>query len=157
MPNLNAIAQEVYIGKAVPNLSASTPVLQLQPLALANTPPATRLLAPPQSPSGSVTGQASTWEFTNSQLAATYYTTNLNGTDGMVNPSPLKQVTPGTAPNGPSVGNKIDSQTLPTAPTGSYVMSGAASITNLLAITSSFAGVPAAQIAVFNYGAQGNI
>ncbi len=115
------------------------------------------LQTPPQSPSGSVTGQASTWEFANSELAATYYTTNLNETDGVANPSPQANVTPGVAPNGPSVGNKIDAQTLPTAPTGSFAMQGKVAITNLTSITASFAGIDPKSISVNNFGATGNV
>ena len=158
--NYNATAHEVFIGAVTPNLAATNPILELQPLPLANTPAATGSLVPPQSPSGSVTNQASTWEYTNSEMAVQYYTTNLTkaGDDGVVLPNPQPNVVAGSAPYGAVVGNKIDSQTLPVAPTGSYVMQGTNAISNLLSITASFAGIPAAQIAVFNFGSSlGNI
>ena len=160
MANLNATAHEVSVGNVIGNLSAPAPILELQPLALADTPPPTGNLVPPQSPSGSVTGQASTWEYANAKMAVQYYTTNLKNAqaDGIVNPSPPTQVTAGTAPYGPSIGNSQPTlETTPNAPSGSYSMQGATAITNLTSITVSFAGIAAAQIAVYNFGATGNI
>src|SRR5208282_1814288 len=142
-----------------PNLAATKPILEIQPLPLANTPPSPGAIVVPQSPSGSVTNQASTWEYANSEMAVQYYTTNLTkaGDDQVVNPNPQPNVVAGTAPFGAVVGNKIDAQTLPTAPTGTFSSSGAAAITNLTSITASFAGIDPKSIAVFNLGQVGNI
>ncbi|HLX84849.1 MAG TPA: hypothetical protein VKR59_13180 [Terriglobales bacterium] len=89
------------------------------------TPPATGGLVPPQSPSGSVTNQASTSEYANSELAATNFTTQLQDAaqkgDAFTN---CPAVAPGVAPYGPCVGLKEDVQTTPSAPSGSYVQQG---------------------------------
>ena len=109
------------------------------------TPPPTGQLAPPQSPSGSVTGEASTWEYANGELAATFYTSNLVSAahDGVAfgggdEPSPALNV----------------AQTLPAAPSGSnYEQQGAVAISNVLAISESYAGLAPASVAVNNWTA----
>jgi hypothetical protein len=131
-----------------------------QPPVGTGTPPPTGDLDPAQSPSGSVTGQSSTWEFANSEMAVEYETTNLVAAlqDQTADPSPQTSVTPGTAPLGPSIGGKIPTlETIPSAPSGSFEMFGTPAISNTLAISESFAGVSPAEIAVFNFGATGNI
>lgn len=68
------MANEVFIGEVVPNLNASSPTAELQPLVLANTPPATGGITVAQSPSGtSVTNTGRTKEAT-----ASYMTASLN-------------------------------------------------------------------------------
>ncbi len=104
---------------------------------------------PPQSPSGSVTGQSSTWEFNNSELAATFYTSNMVSAsrDGVA------------FGNGdePSPGLNV-SETTPGVPSGSsYEQQGAVAISTLAAITSSFAGIAPASIQVNNFGSTGNV
>jgi hypothetical protein len=101
------------------------------------------LQTPPQSPSGSVIGEASTWEYANGELAATFYTSNLVSAahDGVAfgggdEPSPALNV----------------AQTLPAAPSGSsYEQQGAVAISNTLAISESFAGLNPASVAVNNF------
>jgi hypothetical protein len=78
---------------------------------------------PPQSPSGSVSGQSATWNYSNSETSTQYYL------DAVLNVDAVQQ--------------------------------GANAISNLLSITSSFAGIPAAQLQVNNftagsYGTTGN-
>lgn len=77
MANLNALAHEIRVGDVIPNLSALAPVLELQPLPLANTPPATGTISVPQAPSGSVTGQAATFNYTNTITSTKEYLTNV--------------------------------------------------------------------------------
>ena len=158
MPNLNALAAEVYFGEVIPNPNATVPSLEIQPLAITNTPPAPGNIVVAQAPSGSVTGRASTWEYANSELAVTYYTTNLaNGDNGIANPSPQANVTPGIAPNGPSVGLKADVQTTPAVVQGSGTTPGTPAML-ASAIQNSIAGLPTGSLAVFNYGSSiGNI
>jgi hypothetical protein len=113
------------------------------------TPPPTGQLAPPQSPSGSVTGEAGTWEFTNSELATTYYTSNL-----------VSAAHNGTAfgsGDEPSPGLNV-AETTPNPPSGSsYEQQGAVAISNLVSITASYAGIAPASIQVNNFGATGNV
>ncbi len=107
------------------------------------------LQTPPQSPSGSVTGESSAWEYANGELAAQYFTSNLVSAahDGVAfgssdEPSPALNV----------------SETTPVPPSGSsYEMQGVPAISNLTSITNSYAGVPANQIQVFNFGSTGNV
>src|SRR5438876_11173525 len=70
---------------------------------------------PPQSPSGSLTGQAATWNYNNSKTSTQYYL------DVVLNVDSAQQ--------------------------------GANAISNVLSITSSFAGIPAAQLQVNNFTA----
>ncbi len=113
------------------------------------TPPPTGQLAPPQSPSGSVTGEASTWEFANGELAAQYFTSNLVS-------AAHNGVAFGSGDE-PSPGLNI-AETLPAAPSGaSYEQQGATAISNVLAISESFAGLNPASVAVNNFGATGNV
>ena len=141
--SIAATAHEVYIGMVIPNLGASSPQLEIQPQTLSNTPGATGLLVPPQSPSGSVTGQASTWEYTNSELAVQYATTNLVNAaqKGTANPGAQPNVVAGSSPYGAVVGNKIDVETRPSAPSGTFVQQGVAQISNVAIITASWPGV----------------
>jgi len=159
--NYNALATEIDISQAVFNPSAAVPSLELQTLPLSNVPPATGTIIVPQAPSGSVTGESSTWEYANTELAAKYFTSNLINAahDGTSNPSPQTAVTPGTAPNGPSVGGTQPTlETTPSAPSGSYAMQGVTAIANTLSISYSFAGVSPAAIQVYNFGSSlGNI
>jgi hypothetical protein len=81
------------------------------------------LQIPPQSPSGSVTGQAATWNFAHGEGSTQYYLDNVLNVDS--------------------------------------AQQGANAVSNLLSITSSFAGIPAAQLQVNNftagsYGTTGN-
>jgi hypothetical protein len=98
---------------------------------------------PPQSPSGSVTGQSSTWEFDNSELAATYYTSSMVSAsrDGVAFGSGDE----------PSPGLNV-SETTPGVPSGSsYEQQGVVAISNVASIT--IAGTPQNEIAVFNWTA----
>jgi hypothetical protein len=84
----------------------------------------------PQSPSGSVTNESSTWEYNNSELAVQNYTAAMvsaahQGIAFQFN----TPVTPGVAPLGASVGLKEDVETTPGAPSGSYVQQGAVALT----------------------------
>jgi hypothetical protein len=102
----------------------------------------------------------STWEFANSEMAVEYERSNIIAAqqDQTADPSPQTAVTPGAAPLGSSVGGKIPVlETIPSAPSGSFEMFGTPAIANTLAISESFAGVSPAEIAVFNFGATGNI
>lgn len=70
-----------------------------------------------------------TFNSNDGELTTQVYTSQLvaaqqNGTSF----SNQTQVTPGSAPNGPSVGNKIDVQTTPSAPSGSFTQQGTAYI-----------------------------
>lgn len=145
-------------GTALPNNAVQYPSYVNNPSGVTNTPPATGALVPPQSPSGSVTGQAATYNYTNTITSTERYVTLLVTAmqDGVAfnNQTP---VTPGTAPNGASVGLKEDVQTLPAAPSGTFSMQGATAITNLLSITISYAGIDSKSLAVNNFGSQGNI
>jgi hypothetical protein len=113
------------------------------------TAPPTGNLVPPQSPSGSVTSEASAWEYTNNEMAASYFTSNMVSAahDGVAfgsgdEPSPALNL----------------SETTPAAPSGSnYEQQGVPEISNLASITSSFAGVQPSEIAVNNYGSVGNV
>jgi hypothetical protein len=91
----------------------------------------------------------STWEFTNNEMAASYFTSNMVSAahDGVAfgsgdEPSPALNL----------------SETTPAAPSGSnYEQQGVPEISNLASITSSFAGVQPSEIAVNNYGSVGNV
>lgn len=72
-----AMAHEIFIAAAVPNLNAAQPSLMDGNNNLADTPPATGLLAPAQAPSGSVTGQSATFNFVNTITSTKEYLHNI--------------------------------------------------------------------------------
>ncbi len=111
------------------------------------TPPPTGQLAPPQSPSGSVTNESATWNYANSETSTENYVSAMvaAGQEAVsfntTEPSPALNV----------------AETTPAAPTNSFVQEGTPAISNTLAISESFAGVAPSNIQVFNFGATGNV
>ena len=135
MPTIPVMAVTIELGDAVPDLNAAQPALKSGIANLANTPPATGALVPPQSPSGSVTGQAATFNYTNTITSTKKYTAAMVA--AQANSTSFNfttAVTPGSAPLGSSVGLKEDLQTTPSAPTGSYSQVGVAAISNTAAV-----------------------
>jgi hypothetical protein len=123
---ISGLAIEVYQGEAVPNLNASQPSLTSNTvnLPITNNPPATGLLVPPQSPSGSVTGQSATWNYNNTETSTQNYTAGLNSTDGV--PMAPQDLTNPPAPPGYNI-----AQTKPNAPTGTFVQQGTATVSGV--------------------------
>lgn len=145
-----ALAHEIFIAAAVPNLSASQPSLMDGNNNLANTPPATGALVPPQSPSGSVTNQAATYNYTNTVTSTKRYVTAMvAAATNSTSFNFTTAVTPGSAPLGSSVGLKEDLQTTPSAPSGSFSQSGSAAISNALSVV--VAGLPQSQQQFFKF------
>lgn len=99
------------------------------------------LQTPPQSPSGSVTGESAAWNFENSETSTENYVSNMIAAAqeatafNTTEPSPALNV----------------SETTPAPPTNSFVQEGTPAISNIASITASFAGVAANQLAVFRW------
>jgi hypothetical protein len=85
------------------------------------TDPTNTAPAVPQSPSGSVTNQASTWEYANSELAVQYYTAALVSAAQKGVAFNFQGGTPAPALN--------IAQTTPAAPTGSFTQQGTTFLT----------------------------
>jgi hypothetical protein len=116
------------------------------------TPPPTGQTDPPDAPdatSEAANNFTASWPYVNGEMPATFYTSNLVSAahDGVAfgsgdEPSPALNV----------------AETTPNPPSGSsYEQQGAVAIANTLAISGSFAGVNPASLAVFNFGAVGNV
>ena len=67
-----AMVFEVFKSEAVPSTTSTLPSLTSNTNPY-NTPPATGLLVPPQSPSGDITGEAATFNYTNTITSTQYY------------------------------------------------------------------------------------
>lgn len=80
--SIASTATEVYIASAVPDTSASQPTLKDGNNNLANTPGATGLLVPPQSPTGVISSQAPTFNYTNTISSTTEYLKNVIQVEG---------------------------------------------------------------------------
>ena len=145
-----AMAHEILVAAAVPNLSATQPQLKKGNSNLADTPPAPGTITVPQAPSGSVTNQAATYNFNNTITSTKKYTQALvAAAENATVFNFTSAVTPGVAPLGSSVGLKEDIQTTPSAPTGTFSLSGTAAISNAAAVV--LAGLPQAQQAFFKF------
>lgn len=150
MPTTPAMAHEIFIASAVPDTTAAQPQLKDGNNNLANTPPAPGLLVPPQSPSGSVTNQSATYNFNNTITSTKKYTGALvSAAENATSFNFTSAVTPGTPPLGPSVGSKIDVQTTPSAPSGTFSQVGTAAISNAASVI--LAGLPQSQQQFFKY------
>ena len=132
---VSGLAVEVFLAEAVPNLSASQSSLTAN-TNITNTPGATGLLTPAQSPSGSVTGQASTWEFANTELAVQFQTARLVAAqnDGVA----FDQTDPPT----PTAPGYTTTETTPAAPSGTYKTYGTAYISRATLIAAGCVSNP---------------
>ena len=145
-----AMAHEVFVASAVPNTSASQPSLMDGNNNLVDTPDATGLLVPPQSPSGSVTGQAATYNYTNTVTSTKRYVAAMvAAAEDATAFTFTTSVTPGTAPLGSCVGLKEDVQTAPSAPSGTFAQVGTAAISNVASVV--LAGVASSQFQFYKF------
>jgi hypothetical protein len=117
MAQVSGLAVEVFLGEAVPNPNATQPSLfsNTATIPIVNNPPATGLLVPPQSPSGSVTGQSATYNYSVTETSTQIYTAALtsaarnqigwSAVDGTNPPSPPGLNITETTPGGPGGGS----------------------------------------------------
>jgi hypothetical protein len=96
-----------------------------------SNPPATGLLVPAQSPSGSVTGQSATWNYNNTETSTQNYVSGLNQVDGV--PMAPQDATNPPAPPGYNI-----AQTTPRAPVGSFVQQGQPALNAAQSFTASW-------------------
>lgn len=72
------------------------------------TPPATGSLSPPQSPSGSVTNEAATWNFANDETSTQEFLTNVHPVESAQQGTPALNA-PNTFAGGPLPANAVNS------------------------------------------------
>src|SRR5580693_8395150 len=145
-----AMAVEVFLGAAVPNLTASQPSLMDGNNNLSNTPPATGTIVVPNTPSGAspipnnFTGG---FNYINTVTSTSKYASSMvkamdNGVAFNFNQ--------GTPPTPPGY-NILETTPAYNPNANSGVQQGTAAISNVTSITSSFAGISPASIAVFRW------
>lgn len=140
------MAHEVDLGQAVPNTNATTPVFidNTALLPITNTPPATGTIVVPNSPKGSsdtAHNFTNGFNYTHTITSTQDYVSSMIGAQNDGVAFNYNQGTP-PAPPGKNV-----SQTIPNAPTGSFVMQG----NNVTSGIQTFSGQAWAQGNVFRF------